>query len=172
MHRLIYRALPTWIEGQENRQTSTKIIKCEVVLAQPQPPLKRTPARESETVAEQGGREGNVECDTSASGYHVPYIEVETSEDHSPESNQILPLRCWIGTDQALDLMMPDRWVDKSIVRNRWRALTIFSSPMDIHFSVFHATLFTPGQEPTELQKYMTDLRSLFVNIIWETTVH
>jgi hypothetical protein len=48
---------------------------------------------------------------------------------------------CWLGSESIADLMIPDR-------------------PMDLRFTVCDLLALNPGQEPTELQDYLTNLRA------------
>jgi len=133
LHRLIYRVLPTSTHTEHDQQPSTKLIKYEISLAQPKPPLSQNTMRE--TALEED--------------FEYPRAETESSEDGSPRS-LVLPSQCWSGTENTVTLMIPDR-------------------PMDVHFSVFDATLLSPGQEPMELQNYLTDLRSFLEYKVTDT---
>ncbi|KAG7097012.1 hypothetical protein E1B28_004405 [Marasmius oreades] len=120
IHRLVYQALPTVTPLQENRNPFPKVIKFEMTLSLPSasPPPPRTLSDES----------------------GVEPSETKGEEQEIPS----FPRQCFLGSEAAIDLMLPDR-------------------PMDIRFSAAEFRAIQDVDWPRELGAY-ADAVTSFLN--------
>ncbi|KDQ63655.1 hypothetical protein JAAARDRAFT_169728 [Jaapia argillacea MUCL 33604] len=132
LHRLVYRIVPGAADQSH--------IEC-------QPPLRNAtgPAKviRLEIILSDGDASSKTETEQSTDGEGVcPEENIQPTSE--PADNNYIPqsnIRCWIGTEAALDLMMPDR-------------------PVDMRLVITDSLPLLPGQEPLELRQYMSDLQA------------
>jgi len=105
--------------------TSNHVIKCEIVL--PEPKLK---ALQRTSV-----KSGKAELTSSRD----PASEVGTLTPDPETIQEELRYRCWLGSQNVVNMMMPDR-------------------PYDIQFAHFNALELDANQAPKDLQNYLSDL--------------